>query len=475
LLYLGALTLAITGRHVRAAAWIAQMQMSAAGNTRETAFRVALTTALSAFQRDDSTRAVELLEPLLPHGLEGKTAFERHVFLSTLVPSLAAAGRYVEAHSLLNSYLTAPDDDRDETALFMAGGRPVILLLEGKVAEAERASTYDRTVAVHGGRSIWTSMSAATLASALYEQNRIDDARELLANRLHTLGASSSEIMIRAVLCQARLDLLQNPAETALALLDRQANFFRSMGLDRAFLYMGAEQVRILITKGDLQRATDTVVRLEQVAASFANADGFRAEIPAVAALARARLELARGNHEDALHAVMTTQAIADRLGRGLMMVVARVIAASILHASGRDAEGSACLAQAVELASRLGLLRVFVDEGEGTYLQLRRLRDDGVLDSASASYVDRLLGHFDERRTVAADDAGGDGRTPLTPRELEMVNLIAAGMSNKRIAHTLNIALETVKWNLKNVFIKLKVSNRYDATTRARRLGLIK
>jgi LuxR family maltose regulon positive regulatory protein len=98
------------------------------------------------------------------------------------------------------------------------------------------------------------------------------------------------------------------------------------------------------------------------------------------------------------------------------------------------------------------------------------------VLDGAAASYLDGLLGHFDERqRAAAAEDAGGDGRTPLTPRELEMVNLIAAGMSNKRIAHTLNIALETVKWNLKNVFVKLKVSNRYDATIRARRLGLIK
>lgn len=46
--------------------------------------------------------------------------------------------------------------------------------------------------------------------------------------------------------------------------------------------------------------------------------------------------------------------------------------------------------------------------------------------------------------------------------------------MSNKRIALTVGITLETVKWNLKNVFIKLGVSSRYDAMVWAKRKGLI-
>jgi LuxR family maltose regulon positive regulatory protein len=46
--------------------------------------------------------------------------------------------------------------------------------------------------------------------------------------------------------------------------------------------------------------------------------------------------------------------------------------------------------------------------------------------------------------------------------------------MSNKRIALTLNITLETVKWNVKNILSKIGVSSRYDAMAWARKHGLI-
>lgn len=46
--------------------------------------------------------------------------------------------------------------------------------------------------------------------------------------------------------------------------------------------------------------------------------------------------------------------------------------------------------------------------------------------------------------------------------------------MSNKRIALTLGITLETVKWNVKNIFSKLGVSSRYDAMILARRRGIV-
>ena len=47
--------------------------------------------------------------------------------------------------------------------------------------------------------------------------------------------------------------------------------------------------------------------------------------------------------------------------------------------------------------------------------------------------------------------------------------------MSKKRIALALNITLETVKWNLRNIFAKLGVSSRYDAMMWARKRELIK
>ncbi|HBO79914.1 MAG TPA: hypothetical protein DD502_17385, partial [Cupriavidus sp.] len=53
-------------------------------------------------------------------------------------------------------------------------------------------------------------------------------------------------------------------------------------------------------------------------------------------------------------------------------------------------------------------------------------------------------------------------------------LTLVAQAMSNKRIALTLNITVETVKWNLRNIFAKLGVSSRYHAMVWAREQALI-
>ncbi|MCY1549754.1 transcriptional regulator EpsA [compost metagenome] len=57
-----------------------------------------------------------------------------------------------------------------------------------------------------------------------------------------------------------------------------------------------------------------------------------------------------------------------------------------------------------------------------------------------------------------------------MTRRELEILDLLEQSMSNKRIALALNLSLQTVKWNLKNIFSKLGVSSRYDAIIAMRR-----
>lgn len=62
----------------------------------------------------------------------------------------------------------------------------------------------------------------------------------------------------------------------------------------------------------------------------------------------------------------------------------------------------------------------------------------------------------------------------PLTDRELEVLALLAAGLSNKEIADHLIIAVGTVKVHVKNIFAKLKVNRRINAITQAKQLKLI-
>lgn len=62
----------------------------------------------------------------------------------------------------------------------------------------------------------------------------------------------------------------------------------------------------------------------------------------------------------------------------------------------------------------------------------------------------------------------------PLSERELEILQLIAAGQSNKELAERLVLTVGTVKWHLNNIYSKLNVRSRTQAIARARELGLI-
>ena len=62
----------------------------------------------------------------------------------------------------------------------------------------------------------------------------------------------------------------------------------------------------------------------------------------------------------------------------------------------------------------------------------------------------------------------------PLSPRELEVLHLIAQGLSNQEISERLFLALGTVKGHNQQIFGKLQVQRRTEAVARARELGLM-
>lgn len=475
ILYLGALTLSMTGAVARANSWLAHLIAGAAPDDRPLAFRIALIRASIALQRENSPQCLEHLAPFRIE--DAPTALERYVFTMATVASLAGAGRTDEALQFLDRNPISPEDADDDLAIRTSGCRAFSLLIAGRIHEADDAASvnYARAVAVHGRGSTCANLSAAPRAMICYEQNRIDEARELLAKRQSNRQTSQPHAMIWTNLCRARLDLLQESSDAALDLLERQKSYFRSVGLDRGIAYLGAEQVRILLAINDIAQAERVMTQLDTLDANDAGLPGFSTEIPLIRELARARLSLAAGDPAAAVDAATAIHAAAVRLDRNQLAIIADIVAAVALNEMERHDEALTRLAGAVAQAARLGFVRTFVDEGQPLLPLLRDLAADGQLDAATKAHADLLVKLF------AADGdrmAGGGGPvaadTPLTSREIEIVSLVATGMSNKRIALTLNISVETVKWNLKNIFAKLGVSGRYDAMIWARRQGLI-
>jgi DNA-binding NarL/FixJ family response regulator len=96
------------------------------------------------------------------------------------------------------------------------------------------------------------------------------------------------------------------------------------------------------------------------------------------------------------------------------------------------------------------------------------------VGEAATLSAARRLAADVDAYLLAAIDPEAEPPQEPLTPRETEVLVLVADGLSNKAIAGRLGLSDETVKFHLASIFGKLGASNRTDAVSQALRRGLV-
>jgi predicted ATPase/DNA-binding CsgD family transcriptional regulator len=94
-----------------------------------------------------------------------------------------------------------------------------------------------------------------------------------------------------------------------------------------------------------------------------------------------------------------------------------------------------------------------------------------------SNTLIGGLMGHFESSagvQTIQPSSSASSADNPLTERELEVLALVAAGLSNREIAERLVLALGTVKWYISEVYSKLGVTSRTQAVAYARERQLI-
>ncbi|HEU5417268.1 MAG TPA: LuxR C-terminal-related transcriptional regulator [Streptosporangiaceae bacterium] len=198
--------------------------------------------------------------------------------------------------------------------------------------------------------------------------------------------------------------------------------------------------------------------------------------------LALARVLLATGQPGPALallgrlHEAATAQ---DRPGS--LLEISALQALALAAASEHEAALTA-LAAALTLACPRGLVRVFADEGApmGVLLdQLVAARRAGqpAAGALAPGWVSRVQRALEAGRSAAPGRAGAGPAAlpePLTPRELQVLGMLAAGLSNQAIARQLVVTLDTVKKHVSHVLGKLGAANRTEAVALARDLGLI-
>ena len=266
--------------------------------------------------------------------------------------------------------------------------------------------------------------------------------------------------------------MAQGSADSALESAQEASRLAERSGAAEAIVEAAAWNARLHLTRGDL---TAAVLELERIAGTSAVSVSMVRE---TGQITRARLTMVRGEHDEALRLLEGLREAAEASDRKVNLLEILVLQALALWATNEKERAVTTLTRALVLAEPEGYVRTFADEGAAMGDLLSEVLDAqqrGRLDatpSVPMRYLAKLMAAL--AREDAAPAADERLPEPLSERELEVLALVAAGMSNKEIAGRLFVSVTTVKTHINNLYRKLDARSRIQAVARARELGIL-
>jgi LuxR family transcriptional regulator, maltose regulon positive regulatory protein len=297
------------------------------------------------------------------------------------------------------------------------------------------------------------------LARIAYQGNDLDTAGQhgqqclQLTRQMESVDTFASYDVFLACLKLARGD-----APGAAAVLAEAEAFVRHHEFAFRMTDIAAAQVLTLLHQGDLA-AADHLAQTH--------------ELP----ISQARVHLAQGDPSTALAALEPLRRRAEVKGWQDERLKVMVLQALALHAHDEKDKAAQLLGDALALAEPGGFIRIFVDEGR----PMARLLSEATARGIMPEYTARLLAVFEAEEQKSEDKSDRPDAPPAQPlieplsqRELEVLRLIAQGLSNREICERLFLALDTVKGHNRRIFGKLSVQRRTEAVAKARSLGIL-
>ncbi len=318
------------------------------------------------------------------------------------------------------------------------------------------AETYRRVLRLVGDPPGPVACEAHVgLARIRYKWNDLEAARQHGQLSVHLARQVEIASFVSSELFLARLQLAQGDVTGAIALLAETEQSVRQRNFWFRMPDVAAAQVLALLRQGNLAEA-----------AKLAQAH----DLP----MSQARVHLAQGETSAALAVLEGWRRQVEAKGWEDERLKVMVLQALALEAHGEQDVAGRLLSEALALAEPGGYVRLFLDEGA----PMAHLLTDAVARGARPAYAGKLLAVFEaevqkreDRSSLPASQLLSE---PLSPRELDVLRLIAQGRSNREIGEKLFLALDTVKGHNRKIFGKLDVQSRTEAIARARELGLV-
>jgi LuxR family maltose regulon positive regulatory protein len=336
----------------------------------------------------------------------------------------------------------------------------------GRLQEAARAYRWALQLGVTPGKAplMGVAIAYVGMGAILVEWNDLNAARQHL-----TMGIDLAEkngdlgTMTLGYVNQARLLCAESNFDGALEVLRKAEQAIGSTNVAWANGQIAAARTQVWLLQGNSEPAGQWA---QNYSLDMVEELGYRRDLEYTTV---GRVFIAQGNLDKAFLFLNKLLSVAE--GAELNGIVSEILAlkALALNLQGDTEEAIDLLRRALSLAEPEGYVHLFIDKGAQMMDLLHYARSQGI----SISYVSRLL-EASEQVSIPPSAEFQTAPEFLSERELEVLRLIAAGMSNRRIAEELVIGQGTVKTHINNIYRKLDVQSRTQALARARELNLI-
>jgi len=314
----------------------------------------------------------------------------------------------------------------------------------------------------------------SVLAGACWQQDLREEACALLADRLDLVEqVSGYGGLVQAYLTMARMAALERDEARAFAHLEALVALGDSRGMFRVVAAGLAERVRLHAARRRPAQAAATAAQLSGVMGRSTLTEILEPLVHLEHEMARTFAAVAADDSVLAHAHLARAKELAAGLNRGYEAV--QVLAVEALLAERSGASSETLLSEALSRAESGGLVRVFADTLPDVVELVRRHASSMPPRTVSRDFIDRVLAAAEHGATNGQESAPPVRSALLTPKEYQVLRLLAGGLQNKQIATELELSSDTVKWHVKKLFSKLNAGSREHAVSRARMLGLLR
>ncbi|MBV7337478.1 LuxR C-terminal-related transcriptional regulator [Chloroflexi bacterium TSY] len=377
-----------------------------------------------------------------------------------------------------------------QNTLLAIGKRGQVQTARGQLKQA--AKTYqeaiDLTTNLNGHLAAMGGLAYLGLGELSYEWNKLEEATQFLLKAIE-LGQQWEpngipDILTSCYLTLAQVYQAQNDFEAAQNRLEQAREQARIAPFPDFSARLTVLQTRLWLAQGETSLALRWAKEIEE---RNVDVDAHEKLIePIKIALIRVRLahrKLNEANYRTIMTTLAKVHQVAESTGCLSSALEVLILQAFAYHVQGQSSPALKVLTKALTQAEPAGYIRLFVDEGAlMTQLLLRLIKkqqqEHRPLPAPSPMYLRQLLAGLGVEMALDTPiEAGAKinaALDPLTDRELEVLELVAAGLSNRDIAQQLTLSLGTVKRHVSNINSKLQASSRTEAVALARASNLL-